>query len=200
MDTIILAILEHPVYNQFMVHPPTRPIGGPSILGVLILALLGLFRAHAQTESATTSAPVIVVAAMPTEGTFFSLSGYYPPSPFDPFPQLPLYALESTNGIYYYDDTGDDASTLQGGGAVHPEISGPPSPTNGPGTDGFQAPPYIPPLSYTLTTNCEDWTNHRLVISNTGTAAQVSIESTLPGTYYHVLTNNELNGTNWGIY
>ena len=51
-----------------------------------------------------------------------------------------------------------------------------------------------------MTYDCNDWTNFWLGLTNTGTASVLSIESTLPGTTYLLLTNTELNTTNWGIF
>jgi outer membrane protein assembly factor BamB len=76
---------------------------------------------------------------------------------------------------------------------------GPPSPGGSGGSGGGATTSFVIP-SYTVTSNCVDWTNFWLVISNTGTAAQVGIESTLSGISYNLLTNNDLSTTNWGLY
>ncbi len=172
----------------------------PVILSTLVAGSCGICRAQAQSEPPNESAPVIVVSTMPVHGTFFSMQlTNFPPLPINPYPDFPLYTADASSQIYYYDDRSVDYSALQSAGPLLQ--SGPPSPPGlgSGGTNGSWSPPIINIPSYTVTSNCEDWQNYWLIISNTGTSAKVGIESTLPGTAYYLLTNAELNTANWGI-
>ncbi len=52
--------------------------------------------------------------AVPPVGTFYSIQlSNYPPLPFDPFPQLDVYALSGAPGRYWYDDRGIDYAALR---------------------------------------------------------------------------------------
>ncbi len=172
----------------------------PVILSTLVAGSFGICHAQVQSEPPNESAPVIVVSAMPVHGTFFSMQlTNFPPLPFNPYPDFPLYTADASSQIYYYDDRSVDYSALQSAGPLLQ--SGPPSPPGlgSGGTNGSWSPPIINIPSYTVTSNCEDWQNYWLIISNTGTSAKVGIESTLPGTAYYLLTNAELNTANWGV-
>ena len=157
---------------------------------------------QARSEPATTN--LVAVSAMPTTGTFWSMQlTNRPPFPCNPFPNLPLYT-DGTPGNYYYDDLGIDYSALWA--AINPASAGPGggvvTADDGlpwPGGGGSGSTSVVLP-SYTITSNCQNWTNFFLVISNTGNAALVGIESTLAGTTYNLQTNSDLSTTNWGVY
>ncbi len=102
----------------------------------LLCLTLPLPRAQAQTLTPVTNAPAF--------GTFFSLSRFQAPFPFNPFPELPLYAV--TNGVFLYDDSNVDYQALAslraegafalGGVGAMAMMSGPTPPPPGGGGGG----------------------------------------------------------------
>src|ERR1700677_2911832 len=72
------------------------------------IAVASVCQAQSEPETANT----VVVSSMPTEGTFWSMQlTNYPPFPFDPLPELPLYT-DGTPGNYFFDDLEVDYSAL----------------------------------------------------------------------------------------
>jgi hypothetical protein len=122
----------------------------------------------------------------------------FPPIPCDPFPELPLYT--DGTGNYYYDDRGFDYSAYRAGRMTADETPPVPSPGDGgSGSETYSGSFYFP--TYTITTNCDEYTNFWLTITNIGSGqGQVSILSTLPGRVYAILTNSDLTTTNWGVW
>jgi hypothetical protein len=96
----------------------------------IVLVGLGMVLAlwlHGQTLTPVSSDDV------PAKGTrFMSLQTNFPPLPFDPFPQLPLY-LDGSTGNYYYDTTDFDLR------AYFAQVSG--NANNGESKDDLPAPP-----------------------------------------------------------
>jgi hypothetical protein len=70
-------------------------------ISAIVLAVLLPFSLSLRAQTGT----LVPVSsdAMPTNGFFWSMSGHFPPCPFDPFPQLPLYT-DGTLGNYWFDD------------------------------------------------------------------------------------------------
>ena len=66
------------------------------------------------------SVPEMVQNSRP--GTYWTLKGAPAPLPFDPFPDLPVYAI-STNDIYLIDDRSVDYATLDELAALEAEAS-----------------------------------------------------------------------------
>ncbi len=140
----------------------------------------------------------------------FIRKGNFPPTPFDPVPAFTLYTGPTCSN-YVYDDRGftwsnyhahlyaatnesasssvtkDDAPTLPGGGGG----SG--------GTNSFgSSNTYSAPV-YVISSNFLDFTNFWLEITNASGETLVTIESTLPGLSYEILTNASLNQATWGV-
>ncbi|MGP8198666.1 MAG: hypothetical protein ACLQU4_04090 [Limisphaerales bacterium] len=69
-----------------------------TVSAAILTALLAGSRdvCHAQDQSETT---LVEMSSIPTNGTFWSMKGCLPPSPFDPLPQLQLYT-DGTPGNY----------------------------------------------------------------------------------------------------
>jgi hypothetical protein len=170
-------------------------------LTVFLVVSLAMSRAQAQSEIATPWGTLTEVASMPTNGTFYSIENVFPPSPFDPFPDLPLYT-DGEGNFYYSNPDGHHWSGRHGshGGRVTPDYSPPdPGGLGGSGSTGFGV--TNPPLpNFTITSNYNDYTNFFLSITNDTTNAYVSVMNTLPGFGYTVLTNYDLTTTNWGVF
>jgi hypothetical protein len=62
-----------------------------SLLAVICIWAGSSITTQVQSEFNTESASVVEVSSMPTNGFFWSISGKFPPAPFDPLPQLALY-------------------------------------------------------------------------------------------------------------
>jgi hypothetical protein len=81
-----------------------------------IMTILNQARALAASEPVLElSVPVRATgptAELPT-GTYWSLTDDQPPMPFDPFPSLPVYTIDSANGIFLLDDRSVDWLGLQ---------------------------------------------------------------------------------------
>jgi outer membrane protein assembly factor BamB len=126
----------------------------------------------------------------------------YPPSPFDPLPDLPLYTPDGVN--FFYDDRDFDYATYSanltanaGGREFEADDSGPPSPGGSGG--GSSTPPFISQPDYDDAT-CPG--NFWLVISNSPNTGQVfvGITNTVPGVVYNLLTNANLaNSNGWQL-
>jgi hypothetical protein len=76
----------------------------------LLIALLTLLigstnfcHAGVPSKFNAASASLVDDSAIPTDGVFWSIDGKFPPSPFDPFPQLPLYT-DGSPGNFWFDD------------------------------------------------------------------------------------------------
>ena len=57
-------------------------------------------------KSSLTVAQLAPVVEVPQFGTFYSLTLFQPPFPFNPFPELPVYAVG--DGSFVYDDRSVD--------------------------------------------------------------------------------------------
>jgi len=141
------------------------------------------------------------VTALPTNGTFYNIEGTFPPSPFDPFPDLSLYSDGSGN--YFYSNP--DGRHWRGRHGAHGGRStaddSPPDPFSLGGSGGVASTVSNAPLpNFFITTNFSQYTNFWLAISNSPTQAFVCIMSTLPGFSYDILTNSDLSTTNWGVW
>ncbi len=176
---------------------------------VMLTALLagprGGWDAQAQSAFNPASASVVAVSSMPTTGIFCSMSGKFPPGPFNPFPQLNLYT-DGTPGCYYYDDSDFDyaaywaeASRSGSGGMT---MDGPPAPPGGfGGTNGSsgggtpESPPFIPPTNGYVP--CETWTNFWLEISRSSNVIEITISNTLPGMSYQLREKTNLTQSSW---
>jgi hypothetical protein len=181
-----------------------------SVPFIILLTLIALVTAQVCRSQPLPENLVQITGPPPIGGIYWPMSlTNSPPSPFDPFPELDLYT--DGTGNYYYDDRGVDLSALlavmaglqsqSGAGVMSADYTqGPPAPggSNGGNGSGGTVSFVIP--TYTLTCECDDWTNFWLVISNTATAAQVGISNTVPGAVYDILTNDDLSTTNWGVY
>jgi hypothetical protein len=160
-----------------------------------------MFRAQAQSEITTPWGTLTEVTSTPTNGMFISLENTFPPSPFDPFPDLPLYT--DGEGNYYYSNP--DGPHWNGrhrfhGGRVTADES-PPDPVGLSGSGSTPATVTNPPLpNFVMTSNYNDYRNFYLAITNDATNAYVSVMNTLPGFGYTVLTNYDLTTTNWGVF
>lgn len=158
-------------------------------------------RAQAQSEITTPWGTLTEVTSMPTNGTFWSIENNFPPTPFDPFPELPLYT-DGTGNYFYSNPDSRHWGGRHGshGGRVTPDDS-PPDPGIGGGSGGT---PYYGvtngPPDYPITTNYNDYSCFWLSITNNATNAYVSVMNTLPGFGYTVLTNYDLTTTNWGVF
>jgi hypothetical protein len=91
--------------------------GKASALGVFLVAgflggAINPCRAQVLVEGGGNQAETLVqLSSVPSSGTFWSASMSFPPSPFDPLPQLPLYAYgPASNQVYVYDDENFDYS------------------------------------------------------------------------------------------
>jgi hypothetical protein len=174
------------------------------LLLVTLSAALCTVSAFSQTNLPPLPASFVQVTTIPAEGTFWSIQlDPYPPSPYDPLPDLNLYTPDGVN--YFYDDRDFDYSTYwanqaaqsSSGGMFQADDSGPPSPGGtGSGTNA--------PSSFTLP-NYADATcpgNFYLLISNSPSTSQVfvGITNALGGTVYNIFTNANLaNSNGWTL-
>lgn len=85
-------------------------VGAPSSMGTDQTVLSQALSLASQEPIAEKSVPAMVTG--PTlerpSGTYWTLQNNWPPLPFDPFPELPVYALDSTNRIFILDDRSVD--------------------------------------------------------------------------------------------
>src|SRR5688500_15789134 len=90
----------------------------PFLLAAALCAFLAFalspIRARAAEEFPLVTDP-------PLTGTFYSFTLFQPPFPFNPFPELPVYAL--TNGVYAYDDRLVDYAALRAEWAAANQMS-----------------------------------------------------------------------------
>ncbi len=180
------------------------------LITVILTAILNASTPVCRAQDQTETANLVAVSTVPASGTFWSMQlTNFPPLPFDPLPDLPLY----TDGqFYFYDDRSVSypadwspfpvvASSGSGGMAMD---DGPPSPGgfgtgSGGGSGGGGTAPFItftPPGSgYT---NCETWTNFWLEIANSSNTIQITISNTLAGMSYNLLETTNLNNPGLG--
>src|SRR5271165_6906157 len=81
---------------------------GVGIITFLLIGVSEIF--HAQAQPAFNADSAYQLDMVPTNGTFFSIQGDYPPLPYDPFPLLPVYS-DGTPGNYWFDDLTYDRMT-----------------------------------------------------------------------------------------
>ena len=162
---------------------------------VLLAALMACRPASAQTLTLVTNPP--------PRGTFYSLTLLQAPFPFNPFPELAVYATGT--GAYVYDDSQVDyvalrteqnsllsASSFGEGGAQMMSLQSPPPPGGGGGGSGggggiTSAPPYsVAGLKVTIP-----------VVTNTD--LYVTIFEHNPALPYDIYQKLNLNLTNWSL-
>ncbi len=165
----------------------------------------GAWDAQAQSAFNPASASELAVSSMPTNGIFCSMSGIFPPGPFNPFPQLNLYT-DGTPGYYYYDDSDVDyaaywaEASRSGSGGITMD-AGPPPPGGFGGTNGSsgggtpESWPFIPPTNGYVP--CETWTNFWLEISRSSNVIEITISNTLPGMSYQLREKTNLTQSSW---
>jgi hypothetical protein len=88
-----------------------------------------------QAQGDPDTANLVEVSPVPAQGTFFSMGRDFPPLPFDPFPDLPLFTVDAASGVYYYDDRGVNDSFAQGraGVQIADDVPMPPGGSGGSG-------------------------------------------------------------------
>ena len=161
---------------------------------VLLAALMACRPASAQTLTLVTNPP--------PRGTFYSLTLLQAPFPFNPFPELAVYATGT--GAYVYDDSQVDyvalrteqnsllsASSFGEGGAQMMSLQSPPLPGGGGGSGGgggiTSPPPYsVAGLKVTIP-----------VVTNTD--LYVTIFEHNPALPYDIYQKLNLNLTNWSL-
>ena len=162
---------------------------------LLVVALFQIGTARAQTLTLVTNPP-------PT-GTFYSYTLLQAPFPFNPFPELTVYATD--NGAYVYDDRQVDYVALRaeqnaamlsasgfGGGMQMMTLQSPPPPGGGGGGSGggggtTSSPPYsVSGLKVTIP-----------IVTNTD--LYVTIFEHNPAMPYDIYKKLNLNLTNWTI-
>ncbi|MGA2751808.1 MAG: PQQ-binding-like beta-propeller repeat protein, partial [Verrucomicrobiota bacterium] len=150
---------------------------------------------------------LVQVTTVPATGTFWSMQlTNFPPLPFDPLPQLPLYTADGQS--YFYDDRNvlyppdwspfpAAAATASTGVIQSDDVPAPPGGTNGGGGSGG-GPMFVtfnpPGGGYT---NCETYTNFWLKISQASDTIQIVISNTLPGMSYLLLEKTNLLNPYW---
>jgi outer membrane protein assembly factor BamB len=129
----------------------------------------------------------------------------FPPWPFNPFPDLPLYTDGSGN--YYYDDRSVDYAALWSAGAASSsvivsggmaQVQGPPAPGGGSGGSGGGATvivSFTPPASGYFP--CQTWTNFWLEFQASADVLNITISNTLAGMSYILLAKTNLNDPEW---
>jgi hypothetical protein len=147
----------------------------PGVVEIIsnILAMPPPSQAVSNFSTASSNAP----------GTYWCLQGNFPPIPFNPFPDLPCYPIDSSNHIYIVDNRGVDMSALcrQAGEQA----------TNGSGEWGASM---LPPLDYTNSTGL--W----LEVPEggvDGTNLTVILHNTSEGQAYTMLTKQSLADSSW---
>jgi hypothetical protein len=157
---------------------------------VFFVLLIGCHFTSAQTLTLVTNPP-------PT-GTFYSLTLLQAPFPFNPFPELTVYATGT--GAFVYDDSQVDYVALRveqnvtlfsGGGLQMMTLATPPPPGGGGGSGGgggiTSAPPYsVAGLKVTIP-----------VVTNTD--LYVTIFEHNPALPYDIYKKLDLNLTNWTL-
>jgi hypothetical protein len=118
-----------------------------------------------QAQGDPDTANLVEVSPVPAQGTFFSMGRDFPPLPFDPFPDLPLFTVDAASGVYYYDDRGVNDSFAQGraGVQIADDVPMPPGGSGGSGGGGSGSPISFITPTYTMTYDCHDWTNFWVV-------------------------------------
>jgi hypothetical protein len=123
---------------------------------------------------------------VPMSGIFWSLQMTLPPTPFDPFPNLPVYALP--DGGFIYDDSQVDYVALQGGAEMDQSLrslemeSGVPSPPGGGGGGGGGTnAPLAAPYSYPSNTFYIE------IVGVSNSYVYVKLHGTVPSVVYDVL-------------
>lgn len=145
---------------------------------------------HAQTEP-------------PPPGTYFSMQlTNLPPMPFDPLPDLDIYADPSAPaGIYLYDDRSIDysssATSLSTGGFATMSADEPAPPGDGGGTTNSIVPEIMLTRPSDGYTPCVTWTNFWLLVSNNSSGVTVTISNTLAGLQYVLLQKQTLTDPSW---
>jgi len=150
------------------------------LLTAFLIPPATLCRAQSEPETASLAA----VSAMPASGCFWSLQlTNFPPWPFNPFPDLPLFTDGSGN--FYYDDRSVDYAALWSAGAASSsvivsggmaQVQGPPAPGGGSGGSGGGATvivSFTPPASGYFP--CQTWTNFWLEIQASANVLDITI-------------------------
>jgi hypothetical protein len=85
---------------------------GACLVACFLSGSINLCRAQVLVKGGGNQSETLVqLASVPSFGTFWSAALSIPPSPFDPLPQLPLYAYgPASNQVYVYDDGDFDYS------------------------------------------------------------------------------------------
>jgi hypothetical protein len=192
------------------------------ILLSLGVTLLAAHRAFGQLEETTNiNLQWVQIPRVPEGGTFWSwqLQSNFPPSPIDPWPDLPLYELQipdSTNvlGQFLYDDRTivysnffpetehKPTRNIGHGAAGAKDVPAPGGGGGGGGSaDTWDGVTNHPNYAVNSATAYNLYTNFWLAISNDSTNAYVTLESTLSNLTYEIFTNDDLTQTNaWGLW
>jgi hypothetical protein len=96
----------------FFSHGQTTARADPSLTDSLdLMTMLDQARALAASEPVLEQSIPVTATGTSTElpaGTYWCLQTTQPPLPFDPFPELPVYTVDPTNGIFLVDDRSVD--------------------------------------------------------------------------------------------
>jgi len=182
---------------------------GAAILTALFFGSHDACRAQETADVSAELASMVEIYTMPTNGIFWTIDGSFPPSPFDPLPQLPLYSVGAT-GNFVVDDRNFDAQTYWTAMAGSPsgarnggmtKEDAPPLPGDGGGSGGTTNSIVSQVIGFQPPTNgyvpCETWTNFWLKISAQSGSIDITISNTLPGLSYVLLESPSLNHPNW---
>jgi hypothetical protein len=188
----------------------------------LAVTLLAAHTAFSQVEESTNlNLQWVQIPTVPEGGTFWSwqLQSNFPPSPVDPWPELPLFQLQiadSTNyfGQFLYDDRtiiysgfraiGSFKTNRESGRFTQKsdkEVPAPGGSGGGGPADTWDGVTNHPNYTVNSATAYNLYTNFWLAISNDSTNAYVTAESTLSNLTYEIFTNDDLTQTNgWGLW
>ena len=175
-----------------------------------MLSVLAQARALAAEEPVLKqSVPVMAAgpsADMPV-GTYWGLQNVWPPFPYDPFPELPLYVVDPTNGVFLVDDRSVDYVALQAQQAEQTQVpamassmtaldaSGPPSPGDGSDGGDSETNSFTPEGSgYSMDFGTNLWIADFAL--SQGTAVGM-VSNTTADISYEIQYKNDLTSTQW---
>ncbi len=124
---------------------------------------------------------LIAPKGIPKTGSFYRMQRQTPPLPFNPFPDLPVYAVDWQRRIFLVDDRLVDYERLDAERKAQVQAEGEGEPEDGPAYDGYGTNLWIEIYGYDLT--------HQL--------AFLTLHNTRSDYYYQLLSKTELSPPWW---
>jgi hypothetical protein len=172
----------------------------------IVLSTACLPGPHSVLRAQTVELQPVPADLVPASGTFASIQfSNLPPLPFNPYPQLDVYAVSNTPGWYWVDDRAIDYDALRLERQMDSALrslerqygldspDGPPPLPGGwvGGGDDTNSPPVIPFISY------PDGSLWLSIAQLTNGLAPLTIHGTIADTLYEILSLPTLTNTAW---